>query len=258
MILRRITEHVKAQNWFAVAIDFVIVVVGVFVGLQAQDWSKRQEDRRRETQIVADLLADLEIDRPLLAEGMVFAKRRVSAANAALVGAGLAPILFEAEAQTQGAAIVDYSFDVANGANLPATRPDRLWTDLALGFHPTPSTSTYDALIGAGDIRIIRDRNIVRQLQLYRNHTTTVEDQNRKMLSLREDLLRIGAVYGLAPFGDLPAEDYSALVAKERQLAASIRTMAVFAIYHHGELAAADARAAQLQAQLVAYREALQ
>ena len=25
MILRRITEHVKAQNWFAVAIDFVIV-----------------------------------------------------------------------------------------------------------------------------------------------------------------------------------------------------------------------------------------
>ena len=26
MILRRITEHVKAQNWFAVAIDFVIVV----------------------------------------------------------------------------------------------------------------------------------------------------------------------------------------------------------------------------------------
>ena len=29
MILRRITEHVKAQNWFAVAIDFVIVVVGV-------------------------------------------------------------------------------------------------------------------------------------------------------------------------------------------------------------------------------------
>jgi hypothetical protein len=26
MMLRRITEHVKAQNWFAVGLDFVIVV----------------------------------------------------------------------------------------------------------------------------------------------------------------------------------------------------------------------------------------
>ena len=26
MLLRRITEHVKDQNWFAVALDFVIVV----------------------------------------------------------------------------------------------------------------------------------------------------------------------------------------------------------------------------------------
>ena len=30
MILRRITQHVRNQNWFAVLIDFIIVVVGVF------------------------------------------------------------------------------------------------------------------------------------------------------------------------------------------------------------------------------------
>ena len=33
MILRRITQHVKDQNWTAVAIDLVIVVVGVFLGI---------------------------------------------------------------------------------------------------------------------------------------------------------------------------------------------------------------------------------
>lgn len=32
MLLRRVIEHVKAQNWTAVALDFVIVVVGVFIG----------------------------------------------------------------------------------------------------------------------------------------------------------------------------------------------------------------------------------
>jgi hypothetical protein len=37
MIPRRIAEHVKAQNWFAVAIDFVI---GVFVGLQVGNWNE--------------------------------------------------------------------------------------------------------------------------------------------------------------------------------------------------------------------------
>ncbi len=35
MLLRRVTEHVKTQNWFAVGLDFLIVVVGVYIGIQA-------------------------------------------------------------------------------------------------------------------------------------------------------------------------------------------------------------------------------
>lgn len=31
MLLRSLTKHVKAQNWFAVGLDFLIVVVGVFI-----------------------------------------------------------------------------------------------------------------------------------------------------------------------------------------------------------------------------------
>lgn len=48
MLLRRITEHVKAQNWTAVGLDFVIVVVGVFVGLQVQEWAEEQDRRKTE------------------------------------------------------------------------------------------------------------------------------------------------------------------------------------------------------------------
>jgi hypothetical protein len=39
MILRRVVEHLKQQHWTAAFLDFAIVVVGVFVGLQAQDWN---------------------------------------------------------------------------------------------------------------------------------------------------------------------------------------------------------------------------
>jgi len=48
MILRRVIKHVKDQNWFAVGIDFLIVVLGVFVGLQVQQWATEQETRQRE------------------------------------------------------------------------------------------------------------------------------------------------------------------------------------------------------------------
>ncbi len=40
MLLRRVAEHVRQRDWFAVAVDFLIVVVGVFVGLQASIWNE--------------------------------------------------------------------------------------------------------------------------------------------------------------------------------------------------------------------------
>ncbi len=59
MILRRITEHVKTQNWFAVALDFVIVVAGVFIGIQVANWNQARADRAREHELLVDLRADI-------------------------------------------------------------------------------------------------------------------------------------------------------------------------------------------------------
>lgn len=61
MILRRVTKHVKDQNWFAVGIDFVIVVVGVFIGLQVANWNevrsvRTETDRTLELLIPANKL----------------------------------------------------------------------------------------------------------------------------------------------------------------------------------------------------------
>ena len=59
MILRRITEHVKTQNWFAVAIDFLIVVVGVFIGLQVANWNDARQDRVDEAFFLEALHEDI-------------------------------------------------------------------------------------------------------------------------------------------------------------------------------------------------------
>ena len=33
MILRRFTKHLSEQNWFAVWLDVIVVVVGIFLGM---------------------------------------------------------------------------------------------------------------------------------------------------------------------------------------------------------------------------------
>ncbi|MEL7110348.1 MAG: hypothetical protein AAGJ68_14245 [Pseudomonadota bacterium] len=58
MLLRRVTKHVKDQNWFAVSIDFAIVVVGVFVGLQVSNWNADMAQQSRGEKIKVRLVAE--------------------------------------------------------------------------------------------------------------------------------------------------------------------------------------------------------
>ena len=62
MILRRITEHVRAQNWTAVALDFVIVVVGVFIGIQVANWNEAQANGRLGRDYKERLITEIQND----------------------------------------------------------------------------------------------------------------------------------------------------------------------------------------------------
>ncbi|MFC2953531.1 hypothetical protein ACFOOP_16455 [Marinicaulis aureus] len=252
MILRRVIEHVKHQNWTAVVLDFLIVVVGVFIGIQVANWNEARSDHQRERQIVSDMLADLEIDRTQYTNAMAYGERRLAAANASLTGAGLAPIEFDYDLPF--ADIVSYSFDIAE-AGESAGASETLWTDLVIGYFPTPSTSTYDAMVGAGEIKIIRDRRLVRTIQIYRNLLGSVDLQNEKLSTIRTNTLSIGAASGLAPYTKLQIDDYFRLVATDAELAATIRILATFTIFHYGEIKSADRHAAMLQEQLNSYLE---
>lgn len=45
MLLRRFAKHLKEQHWTAICIEFAIVVVGVFLGLQVQNWNQARAER---------------------------------------------------------------------------------------------------------------------------------------------------------------------------------------------------------------------
>ena len=240
----------------AIVIDFVIVVLGVFIGLQVQDWSQLRADRDREIQIVTDLLADIETDRSDFADAMTLDERKAVAAHLSLKGAGLPGIDFDWDALSSTNS-VDYAFELPETSEFFSDRSDRLWTDVVISFFPTASTTTYDALVGAGENRIIRDRGVFREIQLYRYRTDGVTMQNEKLLAIRESTLNVGASYGLAPMASVPAEDYFRLVASEPQLAAAIRIEATFALFHRGEIQSADGHAAELQDRLKTYLNTL-
>ena len=59
MILRRVIQHVRRQEWTAIAIDFVIVVLGVFIGIQVANWNAARIERRLERDTLIRLHEDI-------------------------------------------------------------------------------------------------------------------------------------------------------------------------------------------------------
>ena len=45
MILRRFSQSLKEQNWTAIAIEFVLLVAGVFLGIQVANWNAARIER---------------------------------------------------------------------------------------------------------------------------------------------------------------------------------------------------------------------
>jgi hypothetical protein len=60
MILQRLSKSIRKQDWFAVVIEFVVVVVGIFAGLQANEWAQERQDRKQERAALERLF--LEVD----------------------------------------------------------------------------------------------------------------------------------------------------------------------------------------------------
>lgn len=59
MILRRITEHVKTQNWTAIWIEFVLLASGVFLGIQAANWNEGRKLKAVEIDTLIQISAAL-------------------------------------------------------------------------------------------------------------------------------------------------------------------------------------------------------
>jgi hypothetical protein len=62
MIFDRLRRAIREQNWFAVVLEICIVVLGVFLGLQVNNWNAARLDREREHLYLERIGQDLEKD----------------------------------------------------------------------------------------------------------------------------------------------------------------------------------------------------
>ena len=58
-ILGRLSQAVREQNWFAVVLELVIVVLGVVIGFQVTSWGQDRSDAATERAYLRQLAADL-------------------------------------------------------------------------------------------------------------------------------------------------------------------------------------------------------
>jgi len=241
MILRRLTRSLQEQNWMAIIIEFVLLVAGVFLGLQVSNWNEARVEAAQEKYILAGIAQDLGSDRKELRTGAKALRASIGAGNYVLAGAGEPRI-----ERLAGAAIA-----VPKTDDPGAEQRNGLWGVSVASFYPTGSVAAFDALTNSGKLGIIRDPDLVRALQDYRQKWRGLDEtQAGTMRPLRNDAVSIGERYGLSPLTAFPEEELLRKVKEHEELRAALRTQIAFRTLSYSQVVELDQQAEAILAMI--------
>lgn len=218
MILRRVIEHFRKQEWTAIFLDFVIVVVGVFVAAQVSNWNADRLTAARQEALLVDLADDLRSDLEEIDVTLQFTALRFNAAQTIL-------------ARTTGWRMSgEYPANYNERAPLPAPPADTPKTaEVALYFVQrytgfNMERRTFEALIASGDFTFAKRPGLAAKL---RSHYTaagkwTSTEVNRQAVvaaRLREAFGR----HGVSVLEDLDWEGLEAIVNSDPALIGELK-----------------------------------
>jgi len=239
MILRRLKAHVEKENWFAVGIDFCIVVIGVFIGLQVANWNETRANAQREKQVLQEILDDLREDADTLQSSTQAAKLSFDSTNILLERADLEPITRLA-VPVRIRLINDV--DITTPTPLASDPTPQFWARVTTRYFPQQSSTAVNALIASGNFSIIGDQQIVRALQrntaLWNAVTTS---NNLTYRPIRDRVVFVGQRHGLSPFMTVDLDNLVEIVKSDPELQGAVRTNAEFATFHYQSLEALKA-----------------
>ncbi|OLF81167.1 hypothetical protein AWH62_00375 [Maricaulis sp. W15] len=132
MILTSITQALRTQNWFAVIVEFIIVLAGVVIGFQISAWNETRIEHQREALILERLHTDFTEIETRTATVIEQLDARIEAGHA-----------FEALLRRNQSEVSDLEFfaSLQNAIGTPV---------------PNGRSATYAELVASGEMRLIR------------------------------------------------------------------------------------------------------
>jgi hypothetical protein len=156
---------VKSHNWFAVAIDFVIVVVGVFIGIQVSNWNAERHERNAARTYIERIRGDIATSAKNLQQMVEFYETGKAHALDALDG-------FEKPLDQLDEQFLINAYDASRIVNRTVDR------------------STYDEILSAGAMNSIRNLEVRTRLAIYYQNVESAEDYFEGMPPYRVTLRR--------------------------------------------------------------------
>lgn len=148
MILRRVIEHVRTQNWTAVVLDFVIVVAGILIAFQITEWNDARKDRAKEAVYLGRLDAEMDVILERLETGVTVARASSEAAD----------MLLAARRQYRGESKAPLPEDEKINEALRHLRAGRV---------PAGSPAAFKQMVSSGELTILRSDELRNALFRY-------------------------------------------------------------------------------------------
>ncbi len=165
MILRRLATNFREQNWFAVAIELVVVIVGVFMGIEVSNWNETRQKHDAAREYVMRIREDLATNiRDLQSRASYYTEVREH---------GLAALAaFDRPPETLGA---DFLNDAYQASQIIPRAVGR---------------NTYDEILSVGAVNWIADVDVRKRLANYYLYTQSVDGVMNYVPPYRENLRR--------------------------------------------------------------------
>ena len=143
MILRRLLLHVRSENWFTVFLEFVVVVAGLFIGLQIDTWWESRQEAKLEYSYLLEIREDFESNSLGLEETL----------------AGLDSII--------QSILILYEQSASETPSLSVDELNNHVRSIIGMYAFIPVSRAYSNMTGSGDLRLIRSRPLKNALAEY-------------------------------------------------------------------------------------------
>lgn len=144
MILRRLAHALREQNWATIVIEFVLLVAGVFLGIQAANWNQQRVEDSRAQAYVARLRGNLQTDLVSIQRRELFWRKVIDNGNAAIRYAESGTLVEGSRWKTV----------------LAFYQASQMWQWV-------PADATYQEMRSGGELGLIRDETLREALASY-------------------------------------------------------------------------------------------